>query len=378
MDKPPVFFWQNMPAHHQTGALDALAAAWGAPVYGVWCSDIDARRKAQGWSPLERKHLKDIFLPQVGWRNEVEMLIAANSNAIHVFSGIGAYPPVTAALHQLRRHHSPKIALIVESPIMLGWRRWARWLKTRYHYMPCRRQIGAVFAMGIMGVRFYRGLGFRDEQLFPFMYQEDLFACKPTTTPEVVRIIYAGQLSRRKGADILLAALAQVPPADWTLDIFGDGPERAELERMAALFGLSDKVRFRGIIQSAQLMVEIRQHDLCIVPSRFDGWGMVTNEALQSSVPVIVSDRAGSADLVRASTAGAVFPAEDALALARLIKERLGNRKLLETEKQAAHHYAHKITPQVVGAYLAASLEHTFVSPTTKPKPTWMNCDESR
>src|SRR5437870_11248743 len=60
--------------------------------------------------------------------------------------------------------------------------------------------------------------------------------------------------------------------------------------------------------------------DLLVLPSRYDGWGAVINEALMSGIPAICSDNCGAADLVRSSVQlGAVFRAGSAIDLARVL-----------------------------------------------------------
>ena len=98
MSRPPAFFWQNMPAHHQAGALDRLSAQWGAPVTAVWAGGLSPQRMADGWRPLACASLRQITLPSEGWAEQVRALVADHAGAIHVFSGIGAYPPLDLAL----------------------------------------------------------------------------------------------------------------------------------------------------------------------------------------------------------------------------------------------------------------------------------------
>jgi glycosyltransferase involved in cell wall biosynthesis len=374
MSPPPVFFWQNMPAHHQTGALDALASAWGAPVTGVWCEDVSASRRSQGWGAVPRASLRDRFLPATGWAKEVDGLVDANRAAIHVFSGIGAYAPVTRAARRLARTPDARMGLIVESPIMLGWAGVARTWKARYYYRPFVSRLRAVFAMGELGMAFYRRLGFAEDQLFPFLYQE---AVPPPPARGAgrgeVRLVYAGQLNARKGADLLLAACRALPARGWTLDIFGDGPFRSGLSAEATRRGLADRIAFRGTVSSAALIAELPSFDLAIVPSRFDGWGMFVNEALQSGLAVIASDRVGSAGLVSSSGAGAVCPREDIPALAEAIGRRIADPALLRSEQAKACAYAPCLSPDRAGEYLAAALRHAFCGEAPRPLPGWIS-----
>jgi glycosyltransferase involved in cell wall biosynthesis len=369
----PLFFWQNMPAHHQTGALDALASGWSAPVTGVWCEDVSASRRSQGWASAHRVSLRDHFLPSSGWEQQVDDLIDGNRTAIHIFSGLGAYAPVTRAARRLARTPDAKMGLIVESPIMLGWVGIARRWKARYHYRPFLGKMRAVFAMGELGLDFYRGLGFAEEKLFPYLYQEAI-PLPASRAPDGgdLRLVYAGQLNERKGADILLAACRALPRQGWTLDVFGDGPLRPKLEAEAARDGLAGRIVFRGTVPSSALIAELPRFDLAVVPSRFDGWGMFVNEALQCGLAVVASDRVGAAGLVAGSMAGAIVPSEDIAALAAAVTRRIAQPDLLRDEQAKAREYAPRLSPSRAGEYLAAALRHAFLADGIRPTPGWI------
>ena len=238
MVKPAVFFWQNMPAHHQTGALDALAATWGAPVYGVWAEDISSDRRGDGWQASRRSHLRDVFLPSVGWREQVDELASGNPGAIHVFSGLGAYPSVTRAARIIMSQPRPKAALIVETALKSPWRRVPSTLKSIYHYYPVRKKIGAVMAIGSLAESFYRSIGFKESQVYPYLYQCDApRICAEDANSGELRIAFVGRLAPYKGLDLLIEALAPLADRAWSLGVFGDGPAKAQLQEKARRLG---------------------------------------------------------------------------------------------------------------------------------------------
>ena len=373
MVKPAVFFWQNMPAHHQTGALDAFAGTWGAPVYGVWAEDISSDRRGDGWQASRRSHLRDVFLPSVGWREKVDELASDNPGAIHVFSGVGAYPAVTRAARIIMSQPRPKVALIVETALKSPWRRLPSTLKSIYHYYPVRAKIGAVMAIGSLAENFFRSIGFKESQVYPYLYQCDApRICAEDATSGELRIAFVGRLAPYKGLDLLLEALAPLADRAWSLGVFGDGPAKAQLQEKARRLGLASRIRFRGLIASDAVVSALSAHDLCVVPSRYDGWGMATSEALQAGIPALVSDAAGSRDIIRVSGAGDVFPSGNVHVLNSLLAHRLDNPGIILEEKRRARAYAQKISPNNVGRYLAESFEHAFLGKTPRPQADWL------
>jgi len=368
MDRPQVFFWQNMPAHHQVGALEVFASRWGAPVTGVWNEDIARDRRAEGWRPSPRRALRDVFLPASGWEPQVDRLIEAHASAIHVFSGIGAYPPTTRAAKQLLRRSDAKAALIVETLLKSKARRLPSFLKGLYHYYPVRRRIGAVMAIGTQAEACYRSLGFRADQIHPYLYQCDAPPAGESRSGATLRLAYLGRLAADKGLAVALAALAPLASQDWTLDIYGKGPDEAYFRKRAAFCGLADKVRFRGVIPSDEVVASLAGYDLCLLPSRYDGWGMAVSEAVQAGIPSLVSLQAGSADLVVCSGAGEAIDCDDVAGWTAALSRRLASRSTLDAEKKLARAFAPRVSPETVGNYLVEVMEHAFLK--TRPRPT--------
>jgi glycosyltransferase involved in cell wall biosynthesis len=375
---PPLFFWQNMPTHHQAASLDELARLWPAEVTGVWGSRISDARRRLGWVEPVTTHLRHRYLASETkqWKEEIRSLADEHREAIHVFSGIGAYAPATYGFSCLSERKAPRMGLIVEPPIMLGWRRHMRHWKTKFYYHGHLEEIGCVFAMGSTAMSYYSALGFSATRLFPFFYQEDVPPASFRAPGETLNLVYAGQVNFRKGLDTLIQALPLLSVGPWSLAIYGDGPDRGSLEKIVRRQGLADRVIFKGNTPSAQLIRELPRYDLCVVPSRFDGWGMVVNEALQSGLAVLASERAGSSDLVKSSGAGAVFAAGDHRRIAELISERLKNQALLAQEKRAAVRFAPRIAPTVAAAYLRDTFRHVFMGEGERPVATWLSSSE--
>jgi glycosyltransferase involved in cell wall biosynthesis len=137
---------------------------------------------------------------------------------------------------------------------------------------------------------------------------------KPHTTPRErsgeLRVLFVGGCSLRKGIPYLVDAFKRID-APATLRLVGR-PNEALFRRIG---GLPANVVAVGPKSGAALEAEYATADVFVLPSVEDGWGLVTNEAMSAGLPVIVSDHAGSAEIVRDGVNGFVVPAHDAGAL---------------------------------------------------------------
>jgi glycosyltransferase involved in cell wall biosynthesis len=137
--------------------------------------------------------------------------------------------------------------------------------------------------------------------------------------------LFAGKLAPWKKPADLLAAIARVQNV-WAV-IAGSGRLRADLERASAQLGISDRVRFIGFVQQTEMPEVYAAADVLVLPSKWETWGMVVNEAFAVGRPAVVSTACGSAgDLVEDERTGFTFAPGDigalAGALARLERDR--------------------------------------------------------
>ena len=112
--------------------------------------------------------------------------------------------------------------------------------------------------------------------------------------------IYVGRLAPEKNLELLIR---EFNSNGRPLSIVGDGPQKELLKNMA-----KDNIRFLGHVPNDRLPEIYGRHDVFILPSRYEPWGLVVEEALFRGLPVIASDKVGSAaDMVAALETGAVF-----------------------------------------------------------------------
>lgn len=150
------------------------------------------------------------------------------------------------------------------------------------------------------------------------------------------------RLSKQKGLTYLLDAISLISDEKLRLFIVGDGELRAELENKVKELNLEDKVSFLGYRKD---IVEcINSFDFCVLPSVFEGFGLVAIEAFMNSKTLVATDIPGLNEVVTNEN-GILVPAKDARALASAI-ESLATDSTLRTRlaHQAKKDYEEKFS----------------------------------
>jgi len=128
-----------------------------------------------------------------------------------------------------------------------------------------------------------------------------------------VCVLFSGRLSAEKGVDCLIRALSELP--EMHLCVAGDGAERAKLESLASN-QLRGRCSFLGFLNQDRLPEAYAAADLLSLPSSFEPWGLVCNEAMKFGLPIVVSSEVGAAaDLVVEGVTGWTHAARDVSAL---------------------------------------------------------------
>jgi glycosyltransferase involved in cell wall biosynthesis len=137
---------------------------------------------------------------------------------------------------------------------------------------------------------------------------------------ETAVILFCAKLQPWKRPLDLLRAFAMADLPDALLVFAGEGPQREELERQAAVLGVAGRVRFLGFMNQSQLPAVYTAADLMVLPSEYEPFAVVVNEASCCGCPVAASDRVGAAgDLLLTVDPGLVYPCGDVRPLASLL-----------------------------------------------------------
>ena len=155
----------------------------------------------------------------------------------------------------------------------------------------------------------------------PFNINYDVVSAWPSLGGESeVRFTCVARLHPpQKGQDILFEALAGKPWLDrpWRLRLYGEGPMREGLVRLAEHLGISDRVVFEGHKPVEQIWAS---NHVLVMPSRFEGLPLAIVEAMLCGRPVVATDVAGHAEVVEDGLTGFLADAPTADSMARALE----------------------------------------------------------
>jgi glycosyltransferase involved in cell wall biosynthesis len=181
-------------------------------------------------------------------------------------------------------------------------------------------------------------------------------------SPSSAVILFCAKLQPWKRPGDVLRAFARANLGDALLVLAGEGPLRGPLEAQAAELGVSGRVRLLGFVNQSQLPVVYASADLMVLPSEYEPFAVVVNEAMCCGCPVAASDRVGAArDLVAPVSPGFVFECGNISALAKILRDAVADRAQLASLGRAAIEHmrswspAHNIAATVAAIELAVS-----------------------
>lgn len=191
---------------------------------------------------------------------------------------------------------------------------------------------------------------FPQHPIFNVPYYCDLseFASTVKRPRNPITILFCGQMIDRKGVDLLLQAFEWLTQTGATVRLLLVGREAELPEMMRSLSPeTQQQIDYAGFHDPEHLPQFFEQADLFVLPSRYDGWGVVVNQAVGAGLPIVCSDAVGAAvDLVEPGINGAIVPAGDAIALYRALSFYVQQPEALQQASQASRQKADDWTPE--------------------------------
>ncbi len=155
-----------------------------------------------------------------------------------------------------------------------------------------------------------------------------------------LRVLFVGNLIRRKGLGDLLKGLARMGSSDWRLRVVGqrdvDGVYSAEMKKLARDLGILPQVEFLGRLSEEQLEIELRLAHLLAVPSQYEGFGIVYLEGMAFGLPALGSKTGAAGEIIQDGESGWLVDPANTDDMAQRIGRVLQDRVELQRMSLAA------------------------------------------
>ena len=304
-----IWIWQRMVTPHQA-ALAAALAERGFKVNFVANEILSKERIKLGWEMPKLGKVKLLLAPN----KDIVTHYALNApkDSIHLCQGLRGNGLVGYAQRVIRKR-GLKHWIMMERVDDNDWTGFIKKIIYRILFLYWRNHLTGVLAIGHKAPEWFVARGMKRNRVYPFSY----FLKKPRISNYLspsfkknikrpFRFIFVGRLINLKRVDLLIKAIAALKLKEIEFWIVGNGSEEERLRSLANKL-LPKKVFWLGVIPIKKIPNIIHQADCLVLPSRYDGWGVVVNEALMVGTPVVCSDKCGSSVIVEASGVGSVF-----------------------------------------------------------------------
>jgi len=359
-----LMFWLAYPEYYRKDFLSAVRKS-AVDFKVCYYKKVPQERIAMGWDTFRELPPDEMYI----------------SNMFEAFEKVPDWRDRVHIVPSYVRKFTLKLALKLSSS-KVPWVHWREpsqpglswWLtypvKLWYGRMANKYSLGA-FGIGILSFKDFIRWGIRVERIAVLPYSG--YPCHPVAEPDTAceefrrgrtAFLFLGNLCRRKGVDLLLKAFEIVASTSDTcvLILAGNDHSNGYYRRMASSLGISKQVLFRGPVEYKSISNVLRCAKVLVLPSRFDGWGYVLNEAASMGLALIATDRCGAAyHIIEPGENGFRVKAGSVRSLARAMSAYASDPELIYRHGQHSLNVFDQFTPEsTVESFLA--ILHTWQS----------------
>jgi len=359
-------FWQNIISIHQSAFLNALSEKHELVL--VVEKDLEKERKEQGWSIPGLEKINIIVAP-----TEKQMIELLDETAIHVFSGIYAYPMVNKVFRYAVKKDL-KIGVLLEPYKWIGVKGIIRWMK--YHFLKLRynNYINFIAATGELGVLQYSNIGFDKLKIYEWGYFVEF--SELSINNEINKddfqkpsILFVGSIDERKNIIPQIEIIKKFEDHIRIMTIVGDGPLKEELLTKIQGYSIFD---YKGNLRNNEVKKLMSSHDILILPSKFDGWGAVVNEALHAGMRVIASENCGASVLLDGEVRGEKFQFKGENDFEKVLLKWIKKGSVSADEKVIISEWANKnISGKAAAKYFERIINYVYDDNSDRPIAPW-------
>jgi glycosyltransferase involved in cell wall biosynthesis len=336
--------------------------------------ELGESRKILGWNTPDCAPARVLIKPHL---SEIEQHIARTSDhdSIHL---IGAWKrgSINHRVLPILAKTEATVGIALEGAENRGINGLARRAKYTLQRYFIEDKPDFLAAIGQLGVRWYEAAGYDPSLIFPLIYVTERPAPASDNDGawkaiDAFRVLYLGQFIRRKDIVTAIRALSGIQDLDWQFDAVGNGPDLKRCKRAADAGGVASRVRFHDTVNNKMIGSLLEDSDLLLLPSGYDGWGAVVNEALMCGVPVVCSDNCGAADLLREPWRGSTFKMGSVEDLQMVLRGWIARGKRTKESSMRIREWSSAIEGPSVARYLVEVVKY-IRSGGTRPSPPWL------
>lgn len=358
-----IVLWQNLLSPHQLPYIaHLLDSEHVSEVIIAVGENMDKNRKKMGWGIPQidgLSHCRIVLNPK---ENEIKNIFAQKEkDSWHLFSGIRGFKFVFEAF-KTSLNYQVKRGLITERPNTFAFGRtngkplWLHKIRFLLQDRKYAKYIDKVFAMGDDAVAYFQSV-YKKWEVIPFAYCTEYHNIPTENISGNINLCFIGSLSWWKNPQSIAQASILLNKK-INLSYIGGGDKESEIKQL-----LKDKEQihttFYGFQDNTKIPLLLASQDILILPSIYDGWGAVVNEALQAGLYVICSDKCGSKELLKDSRCGKVFHSENIKELASLIDDCIRNIDQIRKDRPLRKDWARKhISGRVIAQYMIDCLHN--------------------
>lgn len=317
---------------------------------------------------------------EIKGNEQIEQLLSDSLDEIHIFGGM--LGRVGEVLSEYNRMGGRRGVVITEKPSLVPTKRFRRSImliksirSKRIYYNAYKKNaeaIAGIFVTGQAGVRQLARYGIPNNKLFRFMYThiDECLAESMQSKADTVRFLYLGRFEYlNRGVDSLVYAFERINRSSWRLDLVGGyGEDAEEIIKWAEK---TPNVNYLGAWNNDKVIENMQNYDVCVSPTRMDGWRIQVNQAIMAGIATITTNEAISDELVTASGTGLVVDANSKKGLLAAVRYAVDHPQTVKNWKENTQKFKQKISNSAVAEYFEDTLEYLFEEGKEQPECPW-------
>jgi glycosyltransferase involved in cell wall biosynthesis len=320
-------------------------------------------RQKQGWALPDTGAIRTISLETA---DGVEVFEQEDGHQVlHVFSGTRGYKPIWHVFKMALRCKSHS-AIVGEALNWQGIKGVGRLIISAFDALRIKSSLHFVLAKGELGVQWYRQAGYPVKKILEWAYFTESSNSLACTGPDLstdtspLKILYVGQFITRKNILPLIKTYNSRVRNNCELHLIGSGVLERDVRKYISDIS-RNRIIVHGVVPNDKIQFMMCQADYLVLPSSFDGWGAVVNEALQVGTPCIVSRNAGASILIHEGFNGYIFnPADFSTLDAILLHLDTEILKTTSDKRSQIKRDSVRFNPTSGAIYLKSIIEYTI------------------